>query len=74
MPPIDPTDDLCELDNSDACMATYAKVRGSVKDGIQELLKEREVDPERELVPRLLGQAARYLPAFELMSEMGAGH
>jgi hypothetical protein len=73
MPLIDPRDELCELDDAGACMATYEKVRSSVESGLQQLLRDREVDPERELVPRLLGQAARYLPPFELMSEFGPG-
>ena len=69
MAPIDPNEDLCSLDDMDACMGTYQRVRHSVEDGIQQLLAEREVDPERDLVPRLLGQAARFLPAFELLSQ-----
>ncbi|BDA40991.1 probable acyltransferase-like protein At1g54570, chloroplastic [Coccomyxa sp. Obi] len=69
MAPIDPNEDLCSLDDMDACMGTYERVRHSVEDGIQQLLAEREVDPERDLGPRLLGQAARFLPAFELLSQ-----
>ncbi|CAL8466723.1 g6259 [Coccomyxa elongata] len=69
MAPIDPNEDLCSLDDMDACMETYERVRHSVEDGIQQLLAEREVDPERDLGPRLLGQAARFLPAFELLSQ-----
>ena len=73
MAPIDPNNEMCSIDDEDACMSAYGKVRGSVEAGIQQLLAEREVDPERDLGPRLLGQAARFLPAFELLSPGGGG-
>ena len=71
MAPIDPNGEMCSIDDEAACMSAYEKVRGSVEAGIQQLLAEREVDPERDLGPRLLGQAARFLPAFELLSPGG---
>lgn len=30
--------------------------------------RERAADPERDLLPRLLGQAGRFLPALDLVS------
>ena len=68
MPPVDPAQSLCSVADAGACMAVYSEVRASVEAGIQELLAEREVDPERDLLPRLAGQASRFLPAFELAS------
>ena len=46
----------------------YRQVRRSVEGGLRELLAEREADPERDLLPRLAGQAARFLPAFDLVA------
>jgi hypothetical protein len=68
MPPVDPAESLCSIDDPGACKATYAEVRASVEAGIQQLLAERAADPERDLGPRLLGQASRLLPALELVS------
>ena len=48
------------------------QVKGSIEQGLRELLQEREVDPERELGPRVLGQAARFLPAFDLLQGVGS--
>ncbi len=72
MPPIEAANVLCSLDNEDSCMDTYQQVKCSIEQGIQELLQEREVDPERELGPRILGQAARFLPAFDLLQGVGS--
>ena len=72
MPPIEAANVLCSLDNEDSCMDTYQQVKCSIEQGIQELLQEREVDPERELGPRILGQAARLLPAFDLLQGVGS--
>ena len=72
MPPVAAADVLASLDNEDSCMATYLDVKSSIEQGIKELLQEREVDPERELGPRILGQAARYLPAFDLLQGAGS--
>ena len=63
---------LCSLDNEDSCMDTYQQVKSSIEQGLQELLQEREVDPERELSPRILGQAGRLLPAFNLLQGVGS--
>jgi len=72
MPPIEAANVLCSLDNEDSCMDTYQQVKCSIEQGIQELLREREVDPERELGPRVLGQAARFLPASDLLQGVGS--
>ena len=72
MPPVAAADVLASLDNEDSCMATYLDVKNSIEQGIRELLQEREIDPERELGPRILGQAARYLPAFDLLQGVGS--
>lgn len=72
MPPIEAADVLCSLDNEDSCMDTYQQVKSSIEHGLRELLQEREVDRERELGPRILGQAARFLPAFDLLQGFGS--
>ena len=72
MPPVEAADVLCSLDNEDSCMDTYQQVKTSIEQGLQELLREREIDPERELGPRILGQAGRFLPAFDLLQGVGS--
>ena len=39
MPPVDPADTLCSLNDASGCMAAYDQVRGSVEAGLQELLR-----------------------------------
>lgn len=74
MPPVAAADVLRSLDNEDSCMDVYQEVKCSIEQGIRELLQEREVDPERNLGPRILGQAARSLPAFDLLQGVGRRH
>lgn len=48
--------DTKSVDSSDiaACREAYSKVRGTVENGINELIKERERDSERRLTSRLV--------------------
>lgn len=52
--------------------SNFMQVKSSIEHGLRELLQEREVDRERELGPRILGQAARFLPAFDLLQGFGS--
>jgi hypothetical protein len=52
-----------------ACSALYRKVKSEVEDGMGYLLRKRETDPYKDLLPRLLYEATwggqRKAPSFE---------
>lgn len=52
-----------------ACQQLYDKVKSEVEDGMGYLLRKREQDPYKDLLPRLLYEATwggkRRAPSFE---------
>lgn len=52
-----------------ACQALYADIKQEVEDGLGYLLRSREADPYKELLPRLIYEASwggkRQAPSFE---------
>ncbi len=67
MPPIETTEEDLDVGDAAACMELYTRVRCQVEQGIAELQREQAADPERNLGPRLLAQASRLMPAFDLI-------
>ncbi|KAK9823578.1 hypothetical protein WJX72_003968 [[Myrmecia] bisecta] len=70
LPAIDTTQALQNVGDAEQCMRVYGGVKARVLAGIAELKAEREADPERHLPRRLLAQAKRMMPAFDLMKDV----
>lgn len=69
MPPVDAQAELPDRTDSAAALALYGRIKSSVEQGIQQGLQDRQVDPERQLSKRLLGQVQRVVPSWDLLRD-----
>jgi 1-acyl-sn-glycerol-3-phosphate acyltransferase len=58
-PPVETRDLAGRADDPEVCLAVRERVREAVEAGIAHLLLERERDPERALLPRVIGRLQR---------------
>ena len=69
MTPVDAQAALPDRTDTVAAEALYQQIKLSVQQGIQETLRDREADPERQLGKRLVGQLQRIVPSWELLRD-----
>lgn len=69
MPPVDAQAELPDRTDTAAAEALYGRIRATVEQGIQQALQDRQADPERQLGKRLLGQARRVVPSWDLLTD-----
>ena len=69
MPAVDAAAELPDRNNVEGAEALYSRIKLSVEQGMAEAQQDRQVDPERDLGKRLMGQVQRILPSWELLQD-----
>ncbi|KAL0028357.1 hypothetical protein WJX77_001655 [Trebouxia sp. C0004] len=69
MTPVDAQAALPDRTDSAAADALYRQIKATVQEGIRQAQTDREMDPERQLGKRLLGQIQRVVPSWDLLKD-----
>ncbi|KAA6424452.1 MAG: hypothetical protein FRX49_05664 [Trebouxia sp. A1-2] len=69
MTPVDAQAVLPDRTDNAAADVVYRQIKATVEEGIRQAQADREVDPERQLGKRLLGQVQRVVPSWELLKD-----
>ncbi|KAL0055979.1 hypothetical protein WJX82_006321 [Trebouxia sp. C0006] len=69
MMPVDAQAALPDRTDNAAADVVYRQIKATVQEGIRQAQADREMDPERQLGKRLLGQIQRVVPSWELLKD-----
>jgi hypothetical protein len=69
MTPVDAQAALPDRTDNAAADVLYRQIKATVEEGIRQAQMDREMDPERQLGKRLLGQIQRVVPSWELLKD-----
>jgi len=72
MTPVDAQAALPDRTDNAAADVLYRQIKATVEEGIRQAQMDREMDPERQLGKRLLGQIQRVVPSWELLKDWRA--